>query len=1069
MKKRSVFITILFMIIAGFAVTSYAADKEITGLGTGTMTNPAIPESTEVNWSGSFVYYGNYNGVYYRALSTNSIDFGGHTLLLDCNYKVTKMVFNDHDSQLWKDSLLRNWLNGDEFLGNKDVFTPAENAAIAVSKKNEPSPLDGHGAEVEDPFTPLSEGDNIDRIFVLDAREATRRDYGYNDVSGTAVTRIKECSNDIYRWWLRTADDSDPTNVIFVGRHDITGVWSENGKLSPYTLAYTNGVSPAFNVNLSSIIFSYNNGNENDPYKLTLSDDELGIKVTKGKKVTRTGNEIKVPYTITKKRAASANRISVLILDEEYVPGKAKTSGFSYLKLADPDGSVTTGTGVFTLPEGYDIASWGKDYFVYILAEEVNAPARTDYASTPVLLSVPEEAEPEDPEEPEITFKLGTGTISDPKAPESVTSSWIGSYVYYGKYEGNPTRYRVLDKASDDFGVNAGSLFLNSDKTLYKACFDKDNNPNGNAKSVNDWEYSDIKTGLNGEEFLTKSGTFTEAERNAIAGSKVGSHELKEGTGAGQVDSYAKETYVNYTPLKGEKIFLLDVEDVSNTAYGYSTASTNAVNRMKIQGASLTPWWLRSASKKSSLFVGYIKVNGDLGGRSTDGDTTYVSPAFNVDLSSVIFSSLIAGEEGEPGAEYKLAVSDSGMNVKINGKITRDGNKLTIPYEITGTNKENVSRVFAVFTDGVFNPETGWDRRATDGNNDIILCPGKDKKYNIPDEYADKKPGIDYHIYLVAAEEKADIHETDYASVPLDITKVQTVVFKVKNGEWNNGGSGDKTLTLNGFSGSLMLSSGDIPSVGEKPADGYKAGKWDKEPKADTAITGDVTYTYSYEKKSEDDPNNDPDDPNDDPDHPKPVPAPKTPSENAIEAMNKGFMASGDTTTLKKDGKKYILDITSDCQLTVVKGSKFFIKDINGKAEVDKKYKKLLSINKKGKVSAKKPADDLHFSFNRKDIEKKIAVSINIIEPSIEGGKKLSAKTKAGEAFDFATSIPFIAEFGKVKNKGVAENLIYEGEAAIGKDGKLHIKGTALKKGKVTIPFTVYGKKYKAIITVKKK
>ena len=227
----------------------------------------------------------------------------------------------------------------------------------------------------------------------------------------------------------------------------------------------------------------------------------------------------------------------------------------------------------------------------------------------------------------------------------------------------------------------------------------------------------------------------------------------------------------------------------------------------------------------------------------------------------------------------------------------------------------------------------------------------------------------------------------------------------------------------------------------------------------------DVKIKAVFEKK--DIQEEDPDDPDNPTPTPTPAPAPNSPSENAIEAFNNGYMAPDDTTALGKTGKKYILDISSDCQLTVVKGNKFFIKDIDGRAEFDNKYKKLLSISKKGKVSAKKAADDLHFSFNNKKAGKKITVYINIIEPAVENNKKLKAEAKAGETFDFSTTIPLKAEFGKVKNKNVAENLTYEGEAAIGTDGKLHIKGTAKKKGTITIPFSVYGKKFKAVIKVR--
>lgn len=53
---------------------------------------------------------------------------------------------------------------------------------------------------------------------------------------------------------------------------------------------------------------------------------------------------------------------------------------------------------------------------------------------------------------------LGTGAIHNPVAPSNDGSLWTGSYVYYGKYDGtNPTKYRVLDKASTDFSVGGAA------------------------------------------------------------------------------------------------------------------------------------------------------------------------------------------------------------------------------------------------------------------------------------------------------------------------------------------------------------------------------------------------------------------------------------------------------------------------------------------------------------------------------------------------------------------------------------------------------------------------------------
>ena len=81
-----------------------------------------------------------------------------------------------------------------------------------------------------------------------------------------------------------------------------------------------------------------------------------------------------------------------------------------------------------------------------------------------------------------------------------------------------------------------------------------------------------------------------------------------------------------------------------------------------------------------------------------------------------------------------------------------------------------------------------------------------------------------------------------------------TVTFKVVNGKWNEGegdaATADKTVTLTGHDGdTLKLTADQIPAVGSKSNDTYKAGSWDTTPSADTEITADTTYTYTYAQK----------------------------------------------------------------------------------------------------------------------------------------------------------------------------------------------------------------------------
>ncbi|MBQ8950187.1 MAG: LPXTG cell wall anchor domain-containing protein [Eubacterium sp.] len=79
-----------------------------------------------------------------------------------------------------------------------------------------------------------------------------------------------------------------------------------------------------------------------------------------------------------------------------------------------------------------------------------------------------------------------------------------------------------------------------------------------------------------------------------------------------------------------------------------------------------------------------------------------------------------------------------------------------------------------------------------------------------------------------------------------------TVTFKVKNGEWDDGGSADKTVTLSREIDedlALIMKEGDIPAVGNKPSNGFKAGEWDVTPTPDILVSEDKVYTYTYAQK----------------------------------------------------------------------------------------------------------------------------------------------------------------------------------------------------------------------------
>ncbi|MDY3745996.1 MAG: DUF6273 domain-containing protein, partial [Lachnospiraceae bacterium] len=368
---------------------------------------------------------------------------------------------------------------------------------------------------------------------------------------------------------------------------------------------------------------------------------------------------------------------------------------------------------------------------------------------------------------------LGTSVIVDPTAPANVTDVWKGSYVYYGNYNGSPVKYRVLDANTTDYSADGTTqtMFLDCDSILYREKFDKDGTANADGKNFNDWSISDVKNSLNGDGFLNKEGVFTTDEKNAIAESNVDSHPLTTDSVDGvNVESETQSFFQNYVALTGEKIFLLDVEELSNGAYGYSNTCKSCENRKKTGGTGW--WWLRSAVDNNQ--VGIVITGEEVVGffNFTGVANSYpgVSPAFNVNLQSVLFSSVISGTAGETGAEYKLTLLDDDMTIALGSGVTKSGNMVTIPYSIGGTNGGNATQASVLILDKEYTAgnTNGAKVLAYDKLNVDSFSTTGTGSFTLPDSLSGKKAGTDYHIYIVA-EDVNEEKETDYASTPVEV------------------------------------------------------------------------------------------------------------------------------------------------------------------------------------------------------------------------------------------------------------------------------------------------------------
>ena len=114
--------------------------------------------------------------------------------------------------------------------------------------------------------------------------------------------------------------------------------------------------------------------------------------------------------------------------------------------------------------------------------------------------------------------------------------------------------------------------------------------------------------------------------------------------------------------------------------------------------------------------------------------------------------------------------------------------------------------------------------------------------------------GTEGHAHFAISTEGQKLSEYKKVKFPGPAPVSYDVIFKVVNGSWNDGegdaATADRIVTLSGYEGdTLKLAANQIPAVGSKPSDTYKAGSWNVTPSTDTAITAATTYTYTYAAK----------------------------------------------------------------------------------------------------------------------------------------------------------------------------------------------------------------------------
>ena len=338
------------------------------------------------------------------------------------------------------------------------------------------------------------------------------------------------------------------------------------------------------------------------------------------------------------------------------------------------------------------------------------------------------------------------------------------SYVYFGDYNGSPVKYRVLANKTSDFGGT--TMLLDCDNLLYTSQMYGANAPVA-------WTNTIVYSSLNGDDFLNKAGVFTNLEKASIAESRKERKSASDGKGC----FVETESWLDFQALIGEKIFLLDAYEISNPTYGYpnTSASINAnVNqteyRAKAYSTGYINYWLRSPYKTTSSYYGFINSGGSIWYEGGIVDVPLaVSPALNIDLSSVIMSSVVSGTAGSKGASYVLTLRDSNMTVACSTP-TLNGTTISVPYTISGQNGGNANSLCLLVLDKEYS-----ELNANGANvkyqavNKISSLSGT-SEFSIPSMSSWGTWGSDYYVYLLALDDEDDItYQTDYASIPVQV------------------------------------------------------------------------------------------------------------------------------------------------------------------------------------------------------------------------------------------------------------------------------------------------------------
>lgn len=279
---------------------------------------------------------------------------------------------------------------------------------------------------------------------------------------------------------------------------------------------------------------------------------------------------------------------------------------------------------------------------------------------------------------------------------------FFGNYFQSNGTTKDPVKWRVLSNAG-------GQLFLLSDQNLDALQYHTEQ------EDVT-WETSTIRSWLNGYDASANTGgsngidytgdnflntAFSAKEQTAIAETNVVNDDNDE-TGADIPIDAGDDTT--------DRIFLLSLTETYNKKYFpnycFSTNTAYVADGGKF-GYSMYGvgesdwWWLRSPGSDQSraAFIEWEDGTSVTDGNPVNNESTAVRPAFNLNLSSVLFTSAAAGGKSAganglaavadySGSDWKLTLLDSSRAFAVSNAML-GGNTVTFSYSgaQTGVNE----------------------------------------------------------------------------------------------------------------------------------------------------------------------------------------------------------------------------------------------------------------------------------------------------------------------------------------------------------------------------------------------